>query len=211
MNCTKSLWAAVLCTSSAAAQVFSVGVKGGTPFSTSTAAGMVADRNGSGLSTLNVRRYTIGPTFEVALPFQLRIEVDALYKRLDLTEHRFFNPQFGTITRLAANSWEFPILLKRLWLHGPMRPFAVAGGAFRRINSLAGSTETFAGGFNPPYSVSRYQVDEALTEGGIVVGSGVRLAAWHLQFSPEIRYTHWTSLRFQPTQNQVAFLLGLTF
>lgn len=209
---TKGLWIAVLFASSAAAQVFSFGVKGGTPISSSTAMGTVGGRNiGFGPSALNIRRYTIGPTFEVELPFQLRIEVDALYKRLDRTEHAFFNPAFGTITRLAANSWEFPMLLKRLWLRGPVRPFALAGGAFRRISSFAGSTETFAGGFQPPYSLSRYRVDAPLTEGGIVIGSGVRLAAWRIQISPEIRYTHWTALRFQPTQNQVEFLLGVTF
>lgn len=211
MNCAKGLWIAVVCASSAAAQVFSAGVMGGTPISSSTATGTVGGRNiGFGPSALNIRRYTIGPTFEVGLPFQLRIEVDALYKRLDRTEHAFFNPAFGTITRLAANSWEFPMLLTRLWLRGPVRPFAAAGGAFRRINSFQGSTETFFNG-PPPVSVSRYRVDESLTEGGIVIGSGVRLAAWCIMISPEIRYTRWTALRFQPTQNQVDFLLGLTF
>src|SRR5437867_4185872 len=147
VNRWKGLWVAVLCASSAAAQVFSAGVKGGTPLSSSTVTGLVGGRSGSGPSALNVRRYTIGPTFEVALPFKLRIEVDALYKRLDTTEHRFFNPQIGTISRLATNSWEFPMLLKRVWLRGPVRPFAVAGGAFRRINSMEGSTERFTGGF----------------------------------------------------------------
>jgi hypothetical protein len=208
---TKGLWVVVLCTPSAPAQIFSVGVKGGTPLSSSTATGVVGGRGGFGPFALNIRRYTIGPTFEVALPFQLRIEVDALYKRLDTTEHRFFNPSFGRITRLAANTWEFPMLLKRVWLRGPVRPFAVAGGAFRRINSMEGSTEQFTSGFDPPYSLSRYEVDYELTEGGIVVGSGVRLAAWRLQVSPEIRYTRWTALRFQPTQNQVEFLVGVTF
>lgn len=209
---SKGLWVAVLCASSAPAQIFSVGVKGGTPLSNSTVTGVVGGRGGVGSFTLNVRRYTIGPTFELAvLPFQLRIEVDALYKRLDTTEHRFFNPSFGGITRLAANSWEFPMLLKRVWLRGPVRPFVVAGGAFRRINSMEGSAEQFAAGLDPPYSVSRYEVDYQLTEGGIVIGSGVRLPAWRLQISPEIRYTRWTALRFQPTQNQVEFLVGVTF
>ena len=208
---TKGLWVAVLCASSAPAQVFSVGVKGGTPLSTSTATGVFGGRSGFGPFTLNIRRYTIGPTFEVALPFQLRIEVDALYKRLDTTDHKFFNELFGTITRQAANTWEFPMLLKRLWLRGPVRPFAVAGGTFRRINSLESSTEHFTWGFNPPYSVTREQFEYRLTEGGIVIGSGVRLAAWRLQVSPEIRYTRWTALRFQPTRNQVEFLVGVTF
>jgi hypothetical protein len=64
--------------SNAYPQLFSVGVEGGTPLSESTSSGMVGNRSiGGGLSTLNVRRYTVGPTFEVALPFRLRIEADA--------------------------------------------------------------------------------------------------------------------------------------
>src|SRR6266852_2834551 len=76
-------------------QMFYFGVKGGTPLSPSTSSAFGRDRSGSGLSTLNIRRYTVGPTFELALPFRLRFEADALYKRLDRTEHRFLGSSFG--------------------------------------------------------------------------------------------------------------------
>ena len=196
----------------ACSQSFYLGIKAGTPLSASTASAMIGGRGGAGLSTLNIRRSTIGPSFEIALPVGLRLEADALYKRLDRTEHRFFNPVFGNISRLAANTWEFPLLLKYSCEHGTFRPFVVAGGVFRRIHSFEGSTETFAGGFQPPYSVTRYRVDEPLTQGGAAVGAGVRvLAAGPLKITPEIRYTRWTSLRFLPTRNRVEFLVGVGF
>ncbi len=94
----------------------------------------------------------MGPTFEVALPFGLRFEADALYKRLDRTEHYLLGPAYGTIMREAANPWEFPLLLKYSRGRDRYRPFADAG-TFRRIESLDGSTEMFAGGLDPPYSV----------------------------------------------------------
>ena len=128
-------------------QIFNVGVKGGTVFSDSTSSVFVGTRAGSGLSTLSIRRYAIGPTFEVALPFGLRFEADALFKRLDRTEHRFFHPSFGNVTREAANAWEFPLLLKYpLLRRGRLLPFVAAGGTLRRIQSFDGSTETFAYG-----------------------------------------------------------------
>ena len=93
------------------AQRLYVGVTAGTPFSQSTSSAVVGTRAGSGLSTLNVRRYTLGPTAEIRVWRQVSVEVNALYKRLDRTEHRFFNPSVGNITRLTANAWEFPFLL----------------------------------------------------------------------------------------------------
>ncbi len=113
------------------AQVFSAGVKGGTPISEAGITAMLRTRGGSGPSTLNIRRYTIGPTVEVALPFRLRFQADFLYKRLDRTEHRLLGVSFGTITRRAANTWEFPMVLKYAWRYRGTRPFALAGGAFR--------------------------------------------------------------------------------
>jgi hypothetical protein len=197
--------------SNAYPQLFSVGVEGGTPLSESTSSGMVGNRSiGGGLSTLNVRRYTVGPTFEVALPFGLRFEADALYKRLDRTEHYFFDPAYGTIMRVAANPWEFPLLLKYSRGRGRYRPFADAGGTFRRIESLDGSTEMFAGGLDPPYSVVRYHVNYPLIQGGMAFGGGLLIKlVGRLKITPEIRYSRWTSRDLLPTRNQVELLLGI--
>jgi len=139
------------------------------------------------------------------------VEVDALYKRSDTTQHEFFNPFFGSITRLSANSWEFPMQIKYQW-NVRFRPFASAGGTFRHIAGFDASEETFTFGLTPPYSVVRYRLHAPLTDGGIVVGAGLALwSAGRFRIAPQFRYTRWTSVRFLPTQNQVEFLLGLSF
>ncbi len=191
---------------------FYFGIKAGTPFTDSTPSADVSSRAGVGSSTLNVRRYAIGPTVEVSLPFHLAVEADALYGRLDRTDHSFLGPTFGNITRQKANTWQFPLLLKYSWTRSSLRPFAEAGGTFRRIQSFDTSREDFTGGFDPPYRLSQYRIDEPLTQGGMAFGGGLRIAIWHsLKVTPEIRYTRWTSLRFFPTKNQVEFFLGLGF
>jgi len=187
-----------------------VGIQGGTPLSASTSSALVGSRAGAGLSTLDIRRYTVGPTFEIALPFKLRFEADALYKRLDRTDHSFLAPTYGTITREAANAWEFPLLLKYPFVRGRYSPFVAAGGTFRRIRSFDGSTETFAYGFQPPYSVVRYRINDPLTQGGLAFGAGVRIITMGpLKVTPAIRYTRWRSMEFLPTKNQVEFFVGL--
>ena len=199
-----------LLTTQAAAQVFSAGIKAGTPLSAAGVTAALQSRAGFGPSTLNVRRYTVRPSVELALPFRLRLEADVLYKRLDRTEHRFgFGT--GTISRIAANTWEFPMLLKYAWTYRGARPFALAGGTFRRMNSFDRSEEIFFQSLGPLPSVFRTRQEEALTQGGWVIGSGVRFDFGMLKLSPEIRYTRWTSQRLFPTQNQVEFLFGVMF
>ena len=199
----------ILFFSDAYSQLLYFGVKAGTPLSASTSSAIVGSRAGSGLSTLDIRRYSIGPTFEIALPFKLRFEADVLYKRLDRTDHSFLGTSFGNITRVAANAWEVPLLLKYPFLGGRYRPFVVLGGTFRRIESFAG-TDTFAYGPPPFYNVVRFQVNDSLTQGGMAFGAGLRIITLGpLKITPEIRYTRWTSLDFLPTKNQVEFLVSL--
>jgi hypothetical protein len=112
--------------------------------------------------------------------------------------------------REAANPWEFPLLLKYSRGPGRYRPFADVGGAFRRIESLDGSTEVFAGGLDPPYSVVRYHVNHPLVQRGMAFGGGLRIkSVGPLKITPEIRYTRWTSRNLLPTRNQVELLLGI--
>jgi hypothetical protein len=54
------------------------------------------------------------------------------------------------------------------------------------------------------------------TSTGIVIGGGVDIHPLFLHISPEVRYTRWTSQHFasdvlSSNQNQVEFLLGITF
>jgi hypothetical protein len=212
MKISFALAAILLLCCEANGQRFSFGMKGGTPLSDTNRSAVTGNRfEGGGLWSLYTRRYTVGGTFEVGVPFGLYVEVDALYKRTDTTQHRFFGPSFGTVYRLAANSWEFPMLLRYRW-NQRLRPFAAFGGTFRRIEGFDTSTEHIAYGFNPPYSVSRFRIDRPLTQGGIASGIGVLLLrVRYFKITPELRYTRWTSLRFFPTQNQVEILVGLGF
>jgi hypothetical protein len=192
------------------AQRLYVGIMAGTPLSQSTSSALVGTRAGSGLSTLNVRRYTLGPTAEIRVWREVSVEVNVLYKRLDRTEHRFFNPSVGNITRLTANAWEFPLLLKHSFRANSYRSFVFAGGVFRRLDTAKASDERFTGGFDPPRSVVRYETNLDLKQGGYVAGGGVRISVLGpLKITPEFRYTRWTSGTLFPTRNQVEFFLGL--
>jgi len=200
----------LLCTV-ALGQRFSFGVLGGAPLSETSRSGITDSRAGYGPWYFDTRPYTIGPTFEFALPLPsgLSVEVDGLYKRVDTENHYFFSPLFGMIVREKGNSWEFSMLLKYRWRRR-LRPFVSAGGSFRHIAGFDASQETFAYGLNPPYSVVYYRANAPLTQGGIAAGAGLTLwRAGPLKFEPQLRYTRWTSLRYFPAQNQVEFLLGL--
>ena len=203
----------ILTFGSANAQRFAFGVAGGIPFSDANRSAQIASRfSGTGLWSLSTRRYTVGGTFEIAAPFRLHLEVDALYKRTDTTQHAFFSPSFGNITRIAANNWEFPMLLKYRW-DRRFRPFLALGGTFRRLQGFDASIETFAIGLSPPHSVFRNRIDQPLTQGGIASGVGfVLMSAPHsLKITPQIRYSRWTSERFLATRNQVELLVGIRF
>ena len=105
MKISLVLAAVLLLACDANGQRFFFGVKGGTPLSDANRSAEIYSRfSGYGPWSLSTRRYTVGGTFEVRVPFGLYVEVDALYKRTDTTQHGFFSPSFGTITRLAANS-----------------------------------------------------------------------------------------------------------
>src|SRR5437763_1724058 len=113
----------------AAAQTLSVGIKGGTP---ATDTFVVSNPFGSISNYVPSRtRYTIGPTFELGLPFNLAFEADGLYKRLHYTSNPFGFATFQGAT--SANSWEFPLLLKARLLTGMIRPFGDGGVSFRHV------------------------------------------------------------------------------
>ncbi len=199
----------------AGAQSFSVGVKGG--------ALLTDPIEGSFGVRSEAKRYTVGPMVEIGLPFGLALEVDALYKR---TGYSATASDFGitTSTQVRANSWEFPILAKYYfsrWLY-------VSGGyVVRSLSGVDATTHEF--GVNPATGAPvdntfRPETAFLLRENpthGIAVAGGLRLNAGLARIAPEIRYTRWTGRAFdeqgsrgffvQSTQNQVEFLVGLTF
>lgn len=178
----------------ASSQIFSVGVKGGIPITDAFSPGQGGD--GATASSID-RRYIVGPTAEVHLPFHLSFEVDALYRRNGFRyEGLFFD------IRTGVNDWQFPLLGKYELGFGPFKPFVDAGVAYRHVTA-SNSTPPI----NNPNSA------------GFTAGGGITLKLLFLRLSPEIRYSYWPSPPYDPdrsqavrsSHNQADFLLGLTF
>src|SRR5579864_7761516 len=110
---TKFIGVSLLLLTTAFGQSFSVGVRGGVPFT-----GALSDLTTHGVDTIsrsfsNSNQYIIGPMAELHLPFGLSVEADALYRPLNLTTETQIAPQPAVLrTSKNVSSWEFPILAK---------------------------------------------------------------------------------------------------
>src|SRR5664280_1808555 len=124
-----------LCAGILSAQPFSVGVKGGVP--------LTGDLD-SYWATSESRRYTVGPMVTVGLPLSIRLEFDALYRRVGF---RTASQDFGAYSeRDRGNSWEFPILVRRALWRGV---YAGIGYAPRVIDGSAHVNTVFLTSINP--------------------------------------------------------------
>jgi opacity protein-like surface antigen len=163
----------------------------------------------------NTKRYLIGPTFELHLPLQFSIEVDALYRRLG---YDYYEPQPGgaVFANTTANSWQFPILVKWAFLPGPVRPFVDVGASVQHVSGIEQIQSSLAA---IGIKTDRPAEFNTATDVGLTVGGGVQFKVGPVRISPEFRYTRWGSETFRdPVQtflntnrNQGDFLLGLTF
>ena len=107
-----------------------------------------------------------GILLEVALPKNLAIEGDGLYRPLHGS-----TLQGSSRVQFAHLTWEFPVLLKyRFPTVRTLRPFAEAGPSFRAEGNLN------------IRSVSHY---------GATVGAGVEWKLRRFRISPTFRYTGW--------------------
>jgi opacity protein-like surface antigen len=187
----------------AAAQNLGVGIRAGTPINDAFDAASGLARNYRNVP----QRFTIGPTFEVRLPFRLGIQLDMLYKRL---KYETAFEQQATVT--TANQWEFPLLAKWRVTPGPIAPFIETGISWRRIQGVSSSIVGTGGGRTP---------DEFVNDGskGFVFGGGVEFKLLVVRLQPELRWTRWGSEAFRDpvgsvfrsNLNQAEFLVGLTF
>jgi outer membrane protein W len=167
------------------------GVKAGVPLTDTVS---VARNVSSGLKSTPTR-FTIGPTFEVRLPWGIGIEADALYKNV--------NYQNGTAASTDGSAWQFPVLLKKRFSGGAVRPYLGIGPAFERLSDVTKSVNWFTSGGSPKTAV-----------GGVIEG-GFELHAGPLKISPEVRFTRWSNTSignlFRLNTNQAEFLLGVAF
>jgi hypothetical protein len=191
-----------------ATQRIGIGIKAGLPITDL----FVVNNSEAGLNnfTFNAQRYTLGPTFELRLRHSLAVEADGLYRHLTYASNPFGFDTFRAAT--AANSWEFPLLLKRHLLKVPIHSFGDLGVSLRRVSGSTNFTnDVFQSTQEPLELVHRWST-------GFVAGGGgdLRFRAIHVQ--PEIRYTRWLRENFSSANgvlesnlNTIDFLLGVTF
>jgi opacity protein-like surface antigen len=156
--------------------------------------------------------YTVGPSIELKLPRGFGIEFDALYRHASYHSSfvGFGGSSYGIVAeeqKVRVNTWTFPVMAKyRLPLRG-FQPYVAGGMAFRRIqadvNSLAGNKGLFETQFS--FHSFSYDAPSELKHRsplGGVIGVGLDFGFRHLRFSPEIRYTGWSSRSFESGASQ---------
>ena len=162
-----------------------VGVKGGVPF---TDLVKVSDVQ-TALSQQD--NYIIGPVVELRLPFGFAFETDGLYRG---TQYHVANAS-NLPTAIQSSSWEIPYLGKFRFPIPLLKPFVVAGGAYRTFNDL------------PPGVTA--------THNGAVAGAGLELRIHRVRLSAEARYLHWGSPPAHDiarlAQDQGEILFGVIF
>lgn len=168
-----------------------VGVKGGVPLNdafevhSSNPVEYVADTH----------RYEYGPYVELRLPAGFGIELDGLYRTFEY--RAIVGP---TSFDRNSHAWQFPLLIKKRFLPGPVKPYIEAGAAFSHL------------------SVSALREVDDRNTWGLVLGGGIDLTLGPIHIMPEIRYTGWTSRGFQSpdsvlrsNRNEAAVLVGIGF
>ena len=190
-------------------QSLDFGFKAGVPLTDAFKHGITAPLSPSTYRS-DTRRYTLGPTVELRLPFGLGIEFDALYKRLGF-ESELVETSEGILTETRANSWEFPLLLKLRTPGIIFRPYLDGGISFRSLTGVKQFVTGLTGSGTPP------ELRDKHTR-GFVLGAGFEVSAPFVKISPEFRYTRWAGENFRDTlnllrtnQNQADFLIGITF
>jgi len=218
------------------AQSIQWGVKGGVPitayFNTATQFGVPLDgglppgyfpiQAGYHSST---NRYTVGPTVEAKLPWQMGVEFDALYKRQHFNGISYSStqgPQSPADTFIhrntTANSWEFPVLLK---YHSPgprIGTFLEVGVSFQHLSDIQHTIST-----NPVVNTGVGTELKRTFNQGFVMGGGIEFRLKSVKFSPGFRSTVWRHNNFssqmsagissgllESSKTQVEFLMGIT-
>jgi hypothetical protein len=147
------------------------------------------------------------------------VEADALYRRvgyrwgeIDITGATHFE-------RDRANSWEFPMMLRKTLGHGI---YVGVGYAPRTIRGSGHVTATTAVSINPPaYTYHEFDTRATWeTTHGAVVSAGMEKRLGRIRLAPEVRYVYWNrpsveiygsrGFSIVSTQHQVGLLIGFT-
>lgn len=149
------------------------------------------------------RSLILGGLLEVKLTHSLAFEADILHRPLRTTITYTTFPVSGpSVTTsnnfLAANTWEFPVMLK--WslpnplALGRVRPFLEGGVAFRTSQDASAALPS---------------------QFGLTAGVGVALHLGKVRVAPTLRYTRWDKETFFPPYptkaDQLEFLTSVAF
>jgi hypothetical protein len=188
--------AAIAASSTAAWAEIEIGIRAGVPLTDAFDATQSAVRGFENVP----KRYTVGPTLQVNLPFSLALTIDVLYKRLAYEQ----TEAGGATTTQTANMFELPVMLRYKFGEGNLKPFISGGPTFNKIT--AGAVR------NPVQFVKS-------NTAGVVLGTGVEVGALVFKLTPELRYTRRGAESFRDAvggllksnKDQIEFLVGFTF
>lgn len=201
-----------------------LGLKVGIPitdmFSTSNTGGLSAGSSspagipGSNYSS-HTPRYILGASGEFHMPFHLRFEVDALYKRGGYNNSI---PVTGGTAYLptSLNWWEIPGVFKYNIAMGHFRPFIDFGASLRHISTIT-QTAFIPGNFQGTIANNSGDLHNRNSFGG-VAGFGITFKKGPFELTPEARYTRWANQAFASNNgalrtnlDQGDILLGISF
>jgi outer membrane receptor protein involved in Fe transport len=173
-------------------------------------------------ATSESKRYTAGPMVEFGLPLGLSVEADALYQRQGYrsTYGSFAGTSFS---RVSANAWEVPVLLKYRPGKSSIQPYVEAGVSPRLMSGVSFDSSGYT--MDSVTGAIIYQRSHGTTDWsnsvGAVFGGGLQFGFGSLRLAPGLRYTHWNNMakneygsqgfEFHSTQNQVDVLLGISW
>ncbi|MEQ1886765.1 MAG: hypothetical protein ABL967_17015 [Bryobacteraceae bacterium] len=180
------------------AQSVSVGIKGGVPLTNGLSDFSTTSPGALTRTFSDSKEYIIGPSVELHLPVGFSVEVDALYRPVNLASIVTVPNQTPVPTSNNVSSWEFPVLAKYRFSFPIIKPMVEAGPSFRTTGS---------------------QLDW-FSNRGLTLGGGIEVKIGRLRFGPELRFTRWGSdaspnqgVLFNPPsqKNQAELLLGISF
>ena len=166
--------------------------------------------------TSSAPRYILGASAQFKLPYNLRFEVDGLFRRGGFNTNLPAGPfaSLGSYQQTSFNQWEIPGLFKYNISMGHYRPFIDFGATYRHISTITQRT------FGPQivgalYSDNAAEIKNRNSFGG-VAGIGITFKKGPFELTPEARYTRWANKAFignglSSNLDQGDVLLGITF
>ena len=187
----KIILAGLLTAFAACAQNISVGAIAGVPITnveTTTTIG--------GISYLpKSPHFTVGGSFQLNLPFRLRLELDALARPASFSASNL-------LANTSATEWRFPMILQyRLNRGKVLQPFVGVGASFEHLYEIKNAA------LSGPGSIATN------SPGGMLIDGGVDFKLKLFRLSGELRYTRQVhdSVASLSELNQAEVLFGAHF